>query len=143
MLGLGFLRFLLCRVSLFHFDQFEMESSADSEDKVPFSQAPVFASETAAGIANLKSNITAFNDDLSTRLATFEAANSGTTSTIFNTDDSMSTVLDSPTTYGATDATCMNSDGTTCCWYDNYHPGQAIHKVLAQNFVTALTGTFF
>lgn len=91
----------------------------------------------------MRANITAYNSDLTTRLATFKAANSGVTGTIFDTTDSFTTVLSDPTTYGATDTTCMNSDGTTCLWYDNYHPGQAIHKQVAQDFVIALTGTFF
>lgn len=92
---------------------------------------------------NMRSNITAYNEDLTTRLATFMTANTGVTGTIFDTTDSFTTVLADPTTYGATDATCMNSDGTTCLWYDDYHPGQAIHTLVAQNFVAALTGTFF
>jgi phospholipase/lecithinase/hemolysin len=91
----------------------------------------------------LRSNITAYNNGLETRLATFQSSNSGVTGTLFNTTDSFTTVLDSPSTYGATDSTCMNSDGTSCVWYDNYHPGQAIHKLVAQGFVETLTGSLF
>ncbi|KAK6604970.1 endoglucanase type F 2 [Botrytis cinerea] len=83
-----------------------------------------------------------YNADLVTRLATFETANSGVTGTIFNTTESFYTVLDDPTTYGSPDATCMNADGTSCLWYDTYHPGQAIQKLVAENFVKAMSGIF-
>lgn len=91
----------------------------------------------------VRANISTYNEDLVTRMAAFESANSGVTGTVFNTSASFWTALDDPSTYGATDATCENSDGTTCLWYDDYHPGQAIQKLVAQNFVDALTGTFF
>lgn len=32
---------------------------------------------------------------------------------------------------------------TRCQWYDGYHAGQAIHKLVAQAFVDALRGSFF
>lgn len=108
----------------------------------PFDQAPVFAEQTAQNMDYVRGNITTYNADLVTRLATFEAANSGVTGTIFNTTESFYTVLDDPTTYGSPDATCMNADGTSCLWYDTYHPGQAIQKLVAENFVKAMSGIF-
>lgn len=109
----------------------------------PFDQAPVFAQQTTQNMDYVRGNITTYNADLVTRLATFESANSGVTGTIFNTTASFYTVLDDPTAYGSPDATCMNADGTSCLWYDTYHPGQAIQKLVAENFVKALTGIFF
>ncbi|RDW77944.1 carbohydrate esterase family 16 protein [Coleophoma crateriformis] len=109
----------------------------------PFDQAPVFQGQTTQDMDYVRSNISTYNADLVTRLATFKSANTGVTGTVFNTSESFWTALDDPSAYNATDATCMNADGTTCLWYDTYHPGQAIQKLVAQNFVTALTGTFF
>jgi phospholipase/lecithinase/hemolysin len=91
----------------------------------------------------VRGNITTYNQDLVTRMAAFKTANSGVTGTVFNTSASFWTALDNPSAYGATDTTCTNSDGKTCLWYDTYHPGQAIQKLVAQNFVKALTGVFF
>ncbi|KAF7913076.1 uncharacterized protein EAE98_011627 [Botrytis deweyae] len=108
----------------------------------PFDQAPVFAEQTAQNMDYVRGNISTYNADLVTRLATFEAANSGVTGTIFNTTESFYTVLDDPATYGLPDATCMNADGTSCLWYDSYHPGQAIQKLVAENFVKAMSGIF-
>ncbi|TEY38149.1 hypothetical protein BOTCAL_0494g00030 [Botryotinia calthae] len=108
----------------------------------PFDQAPVFAEQTAQNMDYVRGNISTYNADLVTRLATFKSANSGVTGTIFNTTKSFYTVLDNPTTYGSPDATCMNADGTSCLWYDAYHPGQAIQKLVAENFVKAMSGIF-
>lgn len=100
--------------------------------------------QTADRLNDLRSNITAYNGALGTRLTTFKAANSGVTAQVFNTTPSFQTVLSNPTSYGASsDTTCYNSDGTSCVWYDNYHPGQAIQKLVGQAFVAAFTGTFF
>ncbi|KAM3073373.1 hypothetical protein ACMFMG_004729 [Clarireedia jacksonii] len=109
----------------------------------PFDQAPVFAQQTTQNMNYVRGNITTYNDDLVTRMAAFKAANSGVTGTVFNTSASFWTALDNPSAYGVTDTTCTNSDGTTCLWYDTYHPGQAIQKLVAQNFMKALTGVFF
>ncbi|KAB8303033.1 hypothetical protein EYC80_004487 [Monilinia laxa] len=109
----------------------------------PFDQAPVFIGQTTQNVDYVRGNISTYNSDLVTRLATFKTANTGVTGNIFNTTESFYTALKNPATYNATDATCANSDGTTCLWYDNYHPGQAIQKLVAQNFVKALTGTLF
>lgn len=109
----------------------------------PFDQAPVFIGQTAQNMDYVRGNISTYNEDLATRLATFKSANTGVTGTIFNTTDSFYPALNSPATYNATDATCMNADGKTCLWYDSYHPGQAIQKLVAQNFYKALTGIFF
>lgn len=43
----------------------------------------------------------------------------------------MTEVLDAPTTYGFPDATCVNADGATCVWWDDYHPGHKYHKLQA------------
>lgn len=78
-------------------------------------------------------------------MASFQANNTDVTlAQVFNTTSYFWQVYDDPTSYGLdSDITCANADGTSCVWYDNYHPGQAIHKLVAQGFVDALTGSFF
>ncbi|KAK6200653.1 hypothetical protein LQW54_009696 [Pestalotiopsis sp. IQ-011] len=107
----------------------------------PFNNAPSFLGQ--ASLDDLVSNITAYDDALDTRLETFKSANSAVTAQLIATEASFEAVLSDPTAYGATDATCSNTDGTTCVWYDGYHAGQAIHRLVAQAFAEALTGTFF
>lgn len=80
----------------------------------PFQNAPSFIDQGESSLENLVSNITAYNTALSSRLDTFKTANSAVTAQIVETEASFTTALNDPTTYGATDATCSNSDGTTC-----------------------------
>ena len=104
----------------------------------PFDQAPVFAEQTDSALASLQGNITEYNDALESNLAAFLSSNSDATGQLFDTSSYFWTALDDPTAYGATDATCMNTDGTTCLWYDDYHPGQAIHTLVAEGLVGAV-----
>jgi phospholipase/lecithinase/hemolysin len=43
----------------------------------------------------------------------------------------MTKILNNPQTYGFPNATCINDDGTSCLWWNNYHPGQKYHKLQA------------
>lgn len=78
-------------------------------------------------------------------MAAFKANNSDIAlGQVFNTTSYFWQVLDDPTSYGLeSDITAANADGTSAVWYDDYHPGQAIHKLVAKGFVDALTGSFF
>lgn len=78
-------------------------------------------------------------------MATFKSTNSDITiGQVFNTTSYFWEVLDDPTAYGLdSDITATNTDGTSAVWYDTYHPGQVIQKLVAEGFVKALTGSFF
>ncbi|ROV94270.1 hypothetical protein VMCG_08621 [Cytospora schulzeri] len=102
----------------------------------PFDQAPVFAQQTASALAGLQGNISAYNTALESNLAAFKSKNTGVTAQLFETSSYFMTALSNPTAYGAADATCMSSGGISCLWYDNYHPGQAIQKLVAQGLVS-------
>lgn len=103
----------------------------------------MFSSYTTAALSSLISNIEAYNEALVSNFATFQSSYSGVTGTVFNTSDAFWAALDDPTAYGASsDTTCFNTDGTTCVWYDNYHPGQAIQRLVAEGLVSALSGIF-
>jgi phospholipase/lecithinase/hemolysin len=58
---------------------------------------------------------------------------------LFNTTGVFDRVLDDPEAYGAPDATCYNGNGVSCLWWNDFHPGQTIHNVLA-SAVANLTG---
>ena len=54
-----------------------------------------------------------------------------TTTVLYDTWSFMTKVLDSPQEYGYPNATCINEDGVSCIWYNNYHPGQKYHQLQA------------
>ncbi|KKY14570.1 putative carbohydrate esterase family 16 protein [Diplodia seriata] len=103
----------------------------------PFDKAPAFASQDETKLTQMRSDIADYNTALQTRWTAFQAANSGATGQVFNTTPSFEKVINDPTSYGATDATCQSGDGTSCVWTDTYHPGLAVHKLVAQAFMDA------
>ncbi|APA08891.1 hypothetical protein SS1G_02708 [Sclerotinia sclerotiorum 1980 UF-70] len=95
-------------------------------------------------VTSLEANvISAYNTELKARVAAFESANTGLTTYVFDTQAPFNTALDAPTAYGATNATCFDADGTTCLWFNNLHPGQAIQKLVAEGIAKQLSGNFF
>ncbi|OQE08277.1 hypothetical protein PENVUL_c010G06863 [Penicillium vulpinum] len=75
--------------------------------------------------------LAAFNAALKTMVDEFIADNSGTTTVLYDSFAFMTKVLDDPTTYGFPDATCVNSNGVSCVWWNSYHPGYAYQKLQA------------
>lgn len=69
----------------------------------------------------------------------FKGRNDGVTTWVFDTSVPFMQAIENPKSYGARDASCFNGDGVTCLWFNNYHPGQAIHKLVAEG-VAALVG---
>ena len=93
------------------------------------------ASESAA--------IAQYNSLLASRLATFESVNKGVTAKVVDTSVPFNTAINNPTTYGSPNATCFSSDGKSCLWFNDYHPGIAINKLVAGTVASAWKGTFF
>lgn len=107
----------------------------------PFYKAPAFDQQT--NLDTLISNLDSFNTKLVSNLESFKASNADATAQVFNTSSYFWDVLDNPTSHGLeSDITCANADGTTCVWYDNYHPGQVIHDLVAKAFVSAMSSFF-
>lgn len=69
--------------------------------------------------------IAQYNALLASNLANFTAANTDVTANIINTTIPFQTAIDDPQAYGAANATCYDDDGTTCLWWNNYHPALA------------------
>lgn len=87
--------------------------------------------------------IAEYNALLASRLAAFSAANPGVTAKVVDTSVPFNAAIDNPTAYGAPDATCFNADGNSCLWFNDYHPGVAINKLVAQAVADAWRGSFF
>lgn len=69
--------------------------------------------------------ITEYNGLLASNLANFTASNTGVKANLVNTTIAFQTAIDDPQAYGAANATCFDDDGTTCLWWNNYHPALA------------------
>lgn len=89
--------------------------------------------EGAAADAQEAAAITQYNNLLATNLANFTSSHTGVTAKIVNTTTAFQTVIDNPTAYGAANATCFDDDGSTCVWWNNYHPGLASKSLVAES----------
>ncbi|KAF7926663.1 uncharacterized protein EAE97_010172 [Botrytis byssoidea] len=109
----------------------------------PIDKSPMMLAYGDSVTSSEATVISAYNTELSTRVSAFEIANSGSTTYVSDTQVPFNTALDAPATYGATNATCFDADGTTCLWYNDLHPGQAIQKLVAQGVAEQMAGSFF
>jgi hypothetical protein len=66
-----------------------------------------------------------FNDLLHSRLVHFIASHEVCKGWVVDTQELFNKAINDPVKYGSKDATCYNSDGKTCLWFDDYHPGMA------------------
>jgi len=95
------------------------------------------AREQEAGV------IAQYNDILFSQLGLFKSSNANVTATVINTAEAFDEALDHPAKYGAPDATCFNSDGKTCLWFNDYHPGIEINRLVAGMVADAWKENFF
>lgn len=93
--------------------------------KKAINESPLMLEQGATAMAQEAASITQYNDLLASTVSNFSSSHSGVTAKVVDTVGPFETALDNPTAYGAANATCYDDDGTTCLWWNNYHPGQA------------------
>ncbi|CAH0053728.1 unnamed protein product [Clonostachys solani] len=104
----------------------------------PTEKSPLMLENGEESNKMLAATIEQYNDLISSSMESFKSKNSGVTSWIVDTAPAFNEAIDNPTRYGAPDATCYNEDGTSCLWFNNYHPGIAIHKLVAAEVAEAV-----
>ncbi|KAH1363444.1 hormone-sensitive lipase HSL [Aspergillus fumigatus] len=109
----------------------------------PINRSPLMLAQGTDVTTAEAAVIAKYNNLIATYLAQFKSKNSGVTATVVDTQAPFNQALDNPTAYGAPDATCYNSDGTSCLWFNDYHPGIAIQDLTAQAVASALKELFF
>lgn len=72
-----------------------------------------------------------WNGNLPKRFDDFKSKHAGVKITFIDTHPPFNKALDHPKDYGAPDANCEDQGGFKCLWYNNYHPGVAIHNLTA------------
>jgi phospholipase/lecithinase/hemolysin len=91
-------------------------------------------------LARLRADIVSYNEAVQSKAAAFASSHPDIKLQVFDTNPSFNQVINNYANYGAKDATCFGS--SNCLWADDYHASGAIHKLLAQNLVKAVRGTF-
>jgi phospholipase/lecithinase/hemolysin len=104
--------------------------------------------------ANLVTSINLWNTELPKRLDAFSQLNDLANITLIDMQEPFSDALANPSKYGATDATCQACEGVSpiqtcadpnpkCLWYNSYHPGQPIQKMIADVVAENLSPMWF
>ncbi|TGO34025.1 hypothetical protein BHYA_0215g00010 [Botrytis hyacinthi] len=109
----------------------------------PTQDSPLFIAEGTAVQASLATAISQYNAALVSRVTAFKAANTGSKTWVYDTQVPFLNTINNPTAYGSADATCINADGVSCLWWNNYHPSQIVHKLVAQGVASLLKGIFW
>lgn len=103
----------------------------------PLWKTPKFLATNATAQAQMKDEVETFNTLLSEGFSTFKEGHSLATAVLLDTQPIFDIALNDPTAYGSANAECYDRDGTTCLWWNDFHPGQAIHKLIGQAVANA------
>ncbi|KAE8353989.1 GDSL lipase/esterase [Aspergillus coremiiformis] len=99
----------------------------------PTSRSPFFLEQGNATVQQHAAYVTAYNKNLKSMVDGFKANHTGVTVAYYDSWSFMTKILDSPTKYGFPDATCINEDGTSCIWWNNYHPSAKYQQLQAED----------
>ncbi|KAH8683699.1 hypothetical protein BGZ61DRAFT_357815 [Ilyonectria robusta] len=99
----------------------------------PTNLTPLMLQQDAASNGLLVSSIKLYNKLLSSGFHSFQAANRDITAKIIDTSLAFNRAIKNPKAYGAPNATCYNEDGVSCLWFNDYHPGIAIERLVASD----------
>ncbi|WQF81010.1 Putative Cellulose-binding domain, fungal, GDSL lipase/esterase, SGNH hydrolase superfamily [Colletotrichum destructivum] len=134
---------LLVQVLAKYFEQLQILYDAGVRKFVllsvpPTQKTPLMLANGADSNAQLAAAIKQYNDLIVSNLAAFKTKNAGVTSWIVDTAAAFDKAIANPTAYGSPDATCFNADGVSCLWFNDYHPGVQIQRLVGQAVAQAV-----
>ncbi|KAF8874987.1 hypothetical protein BD779DRAFT_1450461 [Infundibulicybe gibba] len=107
----------------------------------PVDRSPLMLAQAASAQAIEKTVIDTFNSKLAAKASAFKSANSGVQTWIWDSNAAFKTILNSPKTYGFTDATSYGATGNF--WLNNLHPTSPAHKIFGQQVGSLLGSTIW
>ncbi|KAL4784547.1 hypothetical protein BJX76DRAFT_367544 [Aspergillus varians] len=105
----------------------------------PTSRSPLFVAQGEETMAQHAAYLDVYNQQLESLVSGLSATNSEVTAVLYDSWTFMTGVLDNPTDYGFQDATCINEDGVTCPWWNDYHPSAKYHQAQAEDMKGVLS----
>ncbi|KAJ5223321.1 hypothetical protein N7468_007863 [Penicillium chermesinum] len=106
----------------------------------PIQRTPQFISQGSAAQDAVTNAIAYYNQLVQDGANDFKNAHADAAVSYLDTIPVFDQALNNPTAYGSPDAVCYNSDGTSCLWWNNFHPGQAIDKLVAEAVADLIKG---
>ncbi|OQD71930.1 hypothetical protein PENPOL_c001G04883 [Penicillium polonicum] len=104
----------------------------------PTDRSPMVINEGPEAVKTYATWVKAYNDGLQSMIDDFKLSHNDTTIVLYDTWSFMLRILDDPQTYGFPNATCFDDNGTSCIWWNHYHPGQNYHKLQAADMIQYL-----
>ncbi|KAE8136237.1 GDSL lipase/esterase [Aspergillus pseudotamarii] len=97
----------------------------------PTSRSPMFINQGNATVEQHAAYLAVYNKNLESMVDEFKINHTDVTVAYYDSWSFMTKILDNPTDYGFPDATCINEDGTSCVWWNDYHPSAKYHQLQA------------
>ncbi|EKD17131.1 uncharacterized protein L3040_005350 [Drepanopeziza brunnea f. sp. 'multigermtubi'] len=105
----------------------------------PIQRTPMMLTNDAYARDSVTQAVAKYNALLTDAVAKFAASKGDEVRTwVVDSTPAFERVLNDPAAYGAPDATCFNEDGVSCLWFNDYHPGQAIQRLVGEAAAAAL-----
>ncbi|GLA13817.1 hypothetical protein AnigIFM62618_011072 [Aspergillus niger] len=99
----------------------------------PTSRSPLFLEQGEEVVKQHAEYLSVYNENLQGMVDDFTKKKGDVTTVLYDSWSFMTKILDDPTAYGFPNATCINDDGTSCIWWNNYHPGMKYHLLQAED----------
>ncbi|KAJ5758819.1 Acetylesterase [Penicillium odoratum] len=77
--------------------------------------------------------LSVYNEHLKLMVQVFQNEHPDIRTVIYDSWSFMTGVLNDPHKYGYPNNTCIDDDGTTCVWWNKYHPGLKYHALQAKD----------
>jgi hypothetical protein len=96
-----------------------------------------------ADLVRLKAAVDLYDDIMAKNLRAFRKYHCGARTWLVDAGAAYYEALEDPTRFGAPDDMCENLDGKSCLWWNNYHPGLAIHRLLGAEVARVVGAPWF
>ncbi|OJI82311.1 hypothetical protein ASPTUDRAFT_45756 [Aspergillus tubingensis CBS 134.48] len=106
----------------------------------PTSRSPLFLDQGEEVVEQHAAYLAVYNENLEGMVERFNKGKGDVTTVLYDSWSFMTKILDDPTAYGFPNATCIDDDGTSCIWWNNYHPGMKYHLLQAEDMKGVMGG---
>ncbi|OJJ06243.1 hypothetical protein ASPVEDRAFT_139349 [Aspergillus versicolor CBS 583.65] len=104
----------------------------------PTSRSPFFTEQGEDTVEQHAAYLDVYNQQLESLVTGLSANGTEVTAVLYDSWSFMTDVLDNPAKYGFQDATCINEDGVSCVWWNDYHPSAKYHQLQAEDMKAVL-----
>ncbi|KAF9878344.1 hypothetical protein CkaCkLH20_04382 [Colletotrichum karsti] len=136
------------KVSTRYFEQVQRLYDAGARNFViltcaPQESTPLMLEKGPESNAKVAAAVKLYNTIMETNFDDFKKSHPDIRAWLVRPSKSYEAALADPEAYGAPDTTCTNEDGLSCLWWNNYHPGIQIHRLLSTDVASTVGAPWF